>query len=232
MPDNRNEEVPSSVAFQNAQSTPSAHQGVEQDLITANRELERKTDELATSLSLLRATLESTTDGILVTDGLGNITDYNERYLKMWHLSREVMTDANHPRLVVAIAPAFRDIEEHSRRLTEIYTLAPAETFDLIDLSDGRKFERYSRIQCLKERIVGRVCSYRDITDRRRTEEVLRDERHVLEILNRTGTAIASTLDLQTLIQTVTDATTTLSNAELGVCFYNSEDDSKDVYRL
>ena len=233
MTDDRNEEEAlRSVAFQNARSILFARQRVERDLITANRELERKTEELANSLSLLRATLESTTDGILVTDGLGSITDYNERYLKMWHLSREVMVQANHRRLVVAISPSFKDIDEHSRRLTEIYSAVPPETFDLIELSDGRIFERFSKIQCVNERIVGRVWSYRDITDRRRTEEALRDERHVLEILNLTGTAVASTLDLQTLIQTVTDATTTLSSAELGVCYYNSDEDSEEVYRL
>src|SRR3954471_11774639 len=122
MQDERNEEeAVRSAAFQNAKSILFARQRVERDLITANRELERKTEELANSLSLLRATLESTTDGILVTDGLGNITDYNERYLKLWHLSAEVISHANHRRLVVAISPTIRDIEEHSRRLSEIY---------------------------------------------------------------------------------------------------------------
>jgi len=232
MQEDRNEEAMRSAAFQNAKSVPFARQRVERDLITANGELERKTEQLANSLSLLRATLESTTDGILVTDGLGNITDYNERYLKMWHLSPEAMAQANHRRLVVAISQTFRDIEEHSRRLSEIYSANPPETFDVIELSDSRIFERFSRIQCVNERIVGRVWSYRDITERRRTEEALRDERHVLEILNLTGTAIASTLDLQTLIQTVTDATTTLSGAELGMCFYNSNGNSENGYRL
>jgi len=236
MPDEHNKENEKkalrSPEFQNERSTPFTQQRVERDLLTANRELERKTEELANSLSLLRATLESTTDGILVTDGLGNITDFNEQYLKMWHLSREVVTRANHRRLMVAISPTFRDIEEHTRRLTEIYSVTPPETFDLIELSDGRILERFSKIQCINERIVGRVWSYRDITDRRRTEQALRDERHVLEILNLTGTAIASTLDLPTLLQTVTDATSTLSGAELGVCFYNSEANAGDDYSL
>ena len=221
MPDERNH-----TEFQNERSTQLGWQRVERDLLAANSELERKSEELANSLSLLRATLESTTDGILVTDGLGNITDFNERYLKMWHLSREVVSQANHLRLVSAISPTFRDIEEHSRRLTEIYSQAPPETSDWIELSDGRIFERFSTVQRVNERIVGRVWSYRDITDRRRTEQALRDERHVLEILNLTGSAIASTLDLPTLIQTVTDATSTLCGAELGVCFYDSEGNS------
>jgi len=231
MSDERNHEN-ASTEIQNERSSRFDRQRVERDLITANRELERKTEELANSLSLLRATLESTTDGILVTDGLGNITDFNERYLKMWHLSRDVVSHANHRRLVLAISPTFRDIGEHSRRLTEIYSQVPPETSDLIELSDGRILERCSTIQTVNERIVGRVWSYRDITDRRRTEQALRDERHVLEILNLTGSAIASTLDLQTLIQTVTDATSTLSGAELGVCFYSSEGNSVSDSRL
>ena len=232
MDDRSEEEVLHSVVLQNSRSILFARQRAERDLIAANRELERKTEELANSLSLMRATLESTTDGILVTDGAGNITDYNEKYLQMWHISRDVMVQANHRQLVVAISPTFRDIGQHSSRLNEIYISSPPETFDLIELADGRVFERFSKIQSVNERNVGRVWSYRDITDRRRTEDALREERHVLEILNLTGTATASTLDLQTLIQTVTDAATTLSNAELGACFYNPEEDPANVYRL
>jgi len=209
-----------------------ARERVERDLIAANTELERKSEALANSASLLRATLESTNDGILVTDAAGTITDCNEKYLQMWHLSREVMDQVNHRKLVVAISPVFRDVEEHSRRLTEIYSASPTESFDLIELSDGQVLERFSRIQSSSGRVIGRVWSYRDITDRRRTEEALSDERHVLEILNLTGTAIASTLDVQTLIQTLTDATTKLCNAELGACLYASEGKSENVYRL
>jgi PAS domain S-box-containing protein len=221
-----------SVALQNAQSILVARQRAEQDLIMANQALERKTEELANSLSQMRATLESTTDGILVTDGAGNITDWNEKYLQMWQLSREMVEQVNHRHLVVDIAKAFRNIDAHSSRLDEIYSSSPRETFDLIELSDGRVFERFSKIQNVNDRNVGRVWSYRDITDRRRTEEALGDEREVLEILNRTGTAMASTLDLQTLIQVVTDAAAKLSEAELGAFFYSAAKSANGVYHL
>ena len=45
------------------------------------QELERKTKELAHSLAMMRATLESTTDGILVTDYDGQVTGYNQQFL-------------------------------------------------------------------------------------------------------------------------------------------------------
>ncbi len=38
------------------------------------------------SLSILRTTLESTTDGILLVDNNGKIEDYNKKFLKMWNI--------------------------------------------------------------------------------------------------------------------------------------------------
>ena len=65
--DEDEEELLRSVALQNAQSILLARQRAEQELVRAKEALERKTQELARSLSMMRATLESTTDGILVT---------------------------------------------------------------------------------------------------------------------------------------------------------------------
>jgi GAF domain-containing protein len=79
---------------------------------------------------------------------------------------------------------------------------------------------------------MGRVWSFRDITARKRTEEALREESRILEILNETGAALASELDLQSLLQTVTDAATQLTGAQFGAFFYNSTDENGDAYML
>jgi PAS domain S-box-containing protein len=85
-----------------------------------------------------------------------------------------------------------------------------------------------------------------DITQRQRTEEALRqseaqyrelaaalqDETRVLELLNETGKALASTLDLQALLQAVTDAATKLSGAQFGAFFYNTPGEEADRFRL
>ena len=72
-----------SVAMQNANSILLARQRAEQDLVRAKEALELKTQELAHSLAMMRATLESTWDGILVTDEHGNVTDCNQRYVEL-----------------------------------------------------------------------------------------------------------------------------------------------------
>ena len=80
--------------------------------------------------------------------------------------------------------------------MEEIYSESPGESLDLLELLDGRVFERYSTPQLIEGRNIGRVWSFRDITERRRSEERLRDESRVLELLNRTGTMLSSTFDL------------------------------------
>jgi PAS domain-containing protein len=58
-----------------------------------------------------------------------------------------------------------------------------------------------------------------DITDRKLAEEGLREESHNLEILNRSGAAIAAELDLERLVQMVTDAGVELTGAQFGAFF-------------
>ncbi len=74
-----------------------------------------------------------------------------------------------------------------------------------------------------------------DVTSRRDAQEAVREETRILEILNDTGTAIASQLDLQSLVQTITDSATQLSGAEFGAFFsnvINREGESVLLYTL
>lgn len=71
-----------------------------------------------------------------------------------------------------------------------------------------------------------------DITDRKATEESLREETHTLETLNRIGIALAGNLDLERIVQTATDVATELSGAQFGAFFYNVTNDSGESYTL
>ena len=221
-----------SVAIQNASSILLARQRAEQELIRAKEALERKTQELAHSLSMMRATLESTWDGILVTADDGSVTDFNEMFVRIWQIPREVMTSRQHRKLMEISAGQFNDPARFLAQIEAIYATSPTETNDLLELADGRVVERFSKVQLVDGRRVGRVWSFRDITERRRAEDALRDETRMLGLLNDTGKFFASKLDVRSLVQAVTDAATQLSAAECGAFFFNATDENGDAFLL
>lgn len=221
-----------SVAIQNAKSILVARQRAEEELIRAKEALELKTAELAQSLSLMRATLESTNDGIVVTDDSGKVTHYNEKYVEMWRIPSDLMRSNEHGKLQAFVSRQFAHSEQFLAGIERIYASSPAESFDVLELLDGRIIERFTKIQFVNGQKAGRVWSLRDITDRRNAEEALRDETRILELLNRTGVALTSKLDLKTLLQSITDAATQLSGAKFGAFFYNRTDHNGDALML
>ncbi|HEV7280652.1 MAG TPA: PAS domain S-box protein, partial [Pirellulaceae bacterium] len=340
-----------SSALQNAKTILAARDRAERELVQAKEALERKSAELADSLAMLRATLESTADAILVTNRDGQVTGYNDRFLRFWDLPAELLQGAKHRELLERLASRYDDPASFLRRVEEIHAAAPVESFDRLKLSDGRVVDRVSRIQTVGGRDVGRVWSFRDvteekrvealrsrlaaivessddaivsktldsvivtwnggaermfgwsaeevvgrsitilipperlheeaailatlargdkvdhyetvrvrkdgtklhvaltvspihdaegdvigaskiardITERRLAEEALREESRVAEVLNETGKALASTLELRDLLQTVTDAATSLSGAAFGAFFYTTTDEHGDA---
>ena len=180
--DEREDELLRSVAFENAKSILRTRQRAERELIATKEALETKNLELAGSLALIRATLESTFDGILVTDGGRKVTGFNEKYLEMWRLPRQIMEGGEHPRLLEVCARQFAEPQRYLSRIEEIYATSPHESVDILELTDGRVFERFSTIQCLDGRNIGRVWSFRDATAQKRAEAELREQREWLRI--------------------------------------------------
>ncbi|HKQ12579.1 MAG TPA: PAS domain S-box protein [Steroidobacteraceae bacterium] len=74
--------------------------------------------------------------------------------------------------------------------------------------------------------------SMRDVTAQRAIEDQLRGDAEKWEILHRTGVTLAGDLDLERIVQTVTDAAVQLTNAEFGAFFYNVEQPDGGSYTL
>ena len=155
------------------------------ELLQAKEALERKTEELALSLSMMQATLDSTTDAIVVTDMSGNVRDFNEKYARIMGVTREELKKADAHKLRIKFSQRFKDPEGFMSRVTEIYRAAPAKTFDVLEWKDGTILERYSQIQSLDQKPVGRVWSFRDITERKRSEEILEAAKVAAEQANQ-----------------------------------------------
>jgi len=163
-------------ALQTANTVRLARRRAEQELLEAKQELERKTKELAHSLAMMRATLESTTDGILVTDYDGQVTGYNQQFVEMWRLPPEVLRAGSRQRPRDVASSQVADPSSFLARIEQIYQERPPETHDLLEFADGRVIERVSKTQRIGDRNVGRVWSFRDITQRIRAETKLRQQ--------------------------------------------------------
>ncbi len=195
------------------------------ELAQARLALERQGLELELALARLRATLDASSDGVLITDEQMRVTDFNERFVRMWQLGEEVLGQQHHGTLMAVMGALLPDPDEYQARVASIYREAPPVSFDVLLPRGGRVIERQSRRQVVGGRVAGRVWIYRDVTEQRQAEESLRDETRALELLNRVGRQLIATLDLKSIVQAVTDASTQISGARFGAFFYNAEDE-------
>jgi PAS domain S-box-containing protein len=128
-------------------------------------------DALVRSVSLLSATLESTADGILVVDRAGKTANFNARFKQMWHIPDDVMASKDDDQLLAFVMNQLSNPDEFIARVRALYCQPEAGCLDIINFKSGSIFERYSRPQRIGADIVGRVWSFRDITERKRAEE-------------------------------------------------------------
>ncbi len=117
-------------------------------------------------LSLQTATLESTADGILVVDCNGRWSTYNQKFLDLWHIPRMDAADGDDRLLQSHGLPQLVDPEAFLENGNELYCQPEAISLDTVAFKDGRVYERYSQPQRVGMTIVGRVWSFRDITQR------------------------------------------------------------------
>lgn len=129
----------------------------------------RTTDEsLADAVWLLRATLEATADGLIVVDRVGKITAYNDQFLKLWHIPPELASQRRDDLLLEFVLEQLTDPEGFLRNVHHLYAQPERESFDVLAFKDGRVFERLSRPQRVEGEVVGRVWSFRDVSERER----------------------------------------------------------------
>ena len=148
--------------------------------------------ELRKTLSLLTATLESTADGILAVDTAGRISSFNRRFAEMWRLPNSILATRDGAEVVSFAMDQFASPEAFRAKVDELYANPEAESSDTLECEDGRVFERYSRPQLVDGAAVGRVCSFRDVTERKRTEEELREsEQQFRQVFNQGPLGIA-----------------------------------------
>lgn len=122
---------------------------------------------LGASVALLGATLESTEDGILVVGDDGTIAGHNQKFADMWRIDPELLSSGDDAPVMESVLGQLVDPEGFVAEVMRLYASPIEVSFDELAFTDGRIFERYSQPQLLDGRPVGRVWSFRDVTDKR-----------------------------------------------------------------
>ena len=132
--------------------------------------------------AILQATLESTADGILVVDLHGRVLSYNRRFLDLWKIPVQLTEGGRDADLLEYVADQIRDRDAFLARVAQLYASPEESSYDEIRFLDGRTFERYSQPQRIDGEAVGRVWSFRDVTEARQAREELLESRKLLEL--------------------------------------------------
>ncbi len=157
--------------------SPVIHQGEAAGAVIIGRDMrDRKRAERDTrrAVTLLQSTVDSTADGILVIGENGKVLTYNQRFADMWRIPKELMKDGDDRDLIAHVREQLADPNDFVRTIETLYQQPEAESFDLLEFKDGRRFERYS-IGRHFDGLSVRVWSFRDVTARFAAEAALRE---------------------------------------------------------
>lgn len=132
--------------------------------------LKKTETELEDSLSLVTATLESTADGILVVDNEGKIRGYNQQFVKMWGIPDDILKSMDDSKALGFVLDQLANPDAFINKVKSLYDNQHQESYDVLEFKDGRIFERFSKPQMTRNQITGRVWSFRDVTETKRSE--------------------------------------------------------------
>ncbi|WP_347252365.1 EAL domain-containing protein [Legionella sp.] len=132
-----------------------------------HRIVNERTESLQQSLSLLRATIESSTNGILVVDLSEKIVDYNQQFIKIWNVPRPILESKDANLLFAFMLNKLQKPKEYLELINRLYNHIDDPSLILLQFKKKEKIiECYSQPHQVNTTTVGRVWSFHDITER------------------------------------------------------------------
>jgi PAS domain S-box-containing protein len=131
--------------------------------------------DLQAKTAFLEAQVNSTIDGILVVGTDGRRILHNQRLMEIFRIPPELLTSTEDGPLLELVLSFMKDPKSFLAKVGYLYSHPDETSRDELELKDGRIFDRYSAPVIDKNGgNYGRIWNFRDITERRRNEDRLR----------------------------------------------------------
>ncbi len=135
--------------------------------------LKNKSEKLQDSLALTRVTLDSTADGILIVDNKGSIVDFNSHFYEMWNIPMSLLKTNNKNSILEYIYKQLDKPEILKDKLEELTYDIEKTTTAIFHFKTGQIIEQFSFPRILDGNVIGRIWSFRDVTEKNRLAEKL-----------------------------------------------------------
>jgi PAS domain S-box-containing protein len=152
--------------------------------------LKQTETQLATSLSVLQSTLESTANGIVALSFSGEILSYNQKFIDMWQVPTGIMLSKKCSHSQKFFENQVKDPEAFRKAVWSESIQSKSDNYEILELIDGRTFAHHSKAQLIDGKIIGRVWSVWDISKFKSTKEVLKQNENGFATLAETTEAI------------------------------------------
>ncbi|MHA1257978.1 MAG: PAS domain S-box protein, partial [Promethearchaeota archaeon] len=144
------------------------------ELLGSTMERLQAEKSLRKSRELLRATFEATADGIIAINKKGKVSQINARFAYMWHIPDDIIEKKDFKTIIAFIVDQLKDPESFLAKLENMQETSE-DAYDMILFKDGRVFEEYSCPMFSEGEKVGRVWSFKDISEHQHAEKALKE---------------------------------------------------------